>query len=357
MEKSKFKLKDGLEILKVTIDEEFQTGDEDLGVSLISYTATPAILQRAVNFSEQINRAFQFKDDVKMRIAGPILIPMDIYRNDDWGEYYVQFEREEIEKIFVKFMRNLNNNTSVFNLEHTDEISPSFVLEAWMVGDDNKGDRSFTEFGIECKPGSVFVISQVTDKEYYDKLIKEDAIGYSIEGFLGFKMSEMIKNKANKMSKTNVLPDGEHRIQGSVYTVKLGQIINVKLAEEEEEEVKLEDKKEELEDEKKEEMESDKKEEMEDKEEELEEKEELEEEEVKEEEKEEKESEFEIDEEALMLIIQPKLDEIYEMIAEIKAGIEGKSEEEMEEDEKSKEPVQMSLHQRFSGIVEHYLKK
>lgn len=176
-----------LDIFKITIDEEYADG-EDLGIQQIAFTKTPAIKVKGMAFTEAEPHKFFFKDDIKMRIAAPALIPMTIYRNDEMGEYYVQFTEEEVEKIFVKFMSNLNNRGK-FNLEHnSEEIVPAFILEAWMVGGEPNSDRSYSEFGVEVPTGTIFVVSQITDAKYYQELVDNEQVGFSIEGFLGMKL-------------------------------------------------------------------------------------------------------------------------------------------------------------------------
>jgi hypothetical protein len=64
--------------------------------------------------------------------------------------------------------------------------------------------------------------SQVTDKEYYDSLVESGQVGYSIEGFLGLKLSELLKLNTMK------LPDGEHLIEDKIYVVKDGEVIEIK---------------------------------------------------------------------------------------------------------------------------------
>jgi len=86
----------------------------------------------------------------------------------------------------------------------------------------------------------LMVTAQVTDKEYYAELVSEEQIGFSIEGYLGMKLSEQTnKNQINM----NKLPDGEHLIEGKIYVVKDGEVIEIKEVEKVEasEEVALED--------------------------------------------------------------------------------------------------------------------
>jgi hypothetical protein len=64
--------------------------------------------------------------------------------------------------------------------------------------------------------------SQVTDRTYYDDLVESGQVGYSIEGFLGMKLSEQIKLNTMK------LPDGEHLIGDKIYVVTDGEVVEIK---------------------------------------------------------------------------------------------------------------------------------
>jgi hypothetical protein len=167
-----------------------------------------------------------FTDDLKYRIVAPALIPMEIYRKDDEDgkEYYVKFTMEEIEKIHSKFMRDMSNK-DLFNLEHdTDKTVPAYVLEAWIV-DTPKEDKAYSSFNIEVPEGTLMVTAQITDKEYYNQLVAEGQVGFSIEGYLGMKLKEQQQLKLNNMNK---LPDGEHLIDGKIYVVVDGEITEIR---------------------------------------------------------------------------------------------------------------------------------
>jgi hypothetical protein len=225
-----------LPIYKITIDPEYSDG-EDLGIEQIAFTSQPAIKVKGMAF-EQAQRMI-FADDLKYRITAPAMIPMEIYRKDDQeGEYYVQFTEETIAKIHEKFMSDLRNR-DLFNLEHdTSKTVPAYILETWVV-DNPKQDKAFSTFGIDVPKGTLMVTAQITDKEYYAELVANDQVGFSIEGFLGLKLSNQL-NKYNM----NKLPDGEHLIDGKIYVVVDGEIIEIKDAPIEEvamEEVALEE--------------------------------------------------------------------------------------------------------------------
>lgn len=206
-----------LPLYKITIDEDYSEG-EDLGIDMIAFTSKPAVMVKGMAFNSA--QIFHFKDEPKMRIVAPAMIPMNIYRNDEGEEYYVQFTEEEIESIYSKFMQDLNNQ-NLFNLEHTNNKVPAYILESWIV-ENPKEDKAFSSYGIDVPKGTLMLTAQITDKEYYQKLVESDQVGFSIEGFLGLKLSNNL-NKYNMM-----LPDGEHLIEGKIYVVKDGEIIEIK---------------------------------------------------------------------------------------------------------------------------------
>lgn len=221
--------KDNLPIYKITIDPEYSENGEDLGIEQIAFTSTPAIKVMGMAFNSQV-KPMIFKDNVKYRIVAPALIPMEIYRKDDEDgkEYYVKFTKEEIEKIHSKFMKDMSNK-DLFNLEHdTTETVPAYVLEAWIVDNPTK-DKAYSSFGIEVPTGTLMVTAQVTDQEYYNYLVDNDQVGFSIEGYLGMKLKEVTQLKTD--IKMNKLPDGEHTIEGKIYVVTDGEITEIRDAE------------------------------------------------------------------------------------------------------------------------------
>jgi hypothetical protein len=206
-------------IYKITIDPEYSDGEE-LGIEQIAFTSTPAIITKGLAFDE--HKKLFFSDDLKYRVVAPAMIPMEIYRNDENDEeYYVQFTAETIEQIHSKFMQDLSNR-NVFNLEHdTDKTVPAYVLEAWIV-EDPKKDKAYSSYGIEVPKGTLMVTAQVTDKDYYNELVANEQIGFSIEGFLGLKLSKQLNKYSMK------LPDGEHLIEGKLYIVVDGEVTEIR---------------------------------------------------------------------------------------------------------------------------------
>jgi hypothetical protein len=299
---------------QITIDPQYAEDDKDLGIEMIAFTSNPAIIVKGVAFNSHVKPLY-FKDDVKMRIVAPMLIPMQIYRKDkeDGYEYEVEFSEQVIEDLHVKMMSNLSQQ-NLFNLEHNAENKvPAFLLEAWIV-DDPKKDKAYSTYGIEVPKGTLMGVAQLTDSKYYKELVDKDAVGFSIEGFLGMK--EVTKLNQNSMQ----LPDGEHLIEDKIYVVKGGEVIEIKdkveateEPEKEEEEVAMEE--------------------------------EVVEEEVKEEEM--AEETPAMTEEQILAIVQPKLDELIALIAEVKGMIPTEETEEEAEVEMSK----MSAHDRLKSFM------
>jgi hypothetical protein len=312
---------EGLPTYKITIDEEYNDVVEPLGVDAIAFTSSPAVMVKGVAFSSQ--RKLSFTDGKKYRITAPAMIPMEIYRRDEEGEYYVEFTEQEIEVIFKDFMANLENK-NLFNLEHDkDKKVPAYILEAWLV-DKPREDKAYSTFGIDVPKGTLMVTAQVTDKDYYENLIKDEVTGFSIEGFLGLKLS----NQTNTNMK---LPDGEHTIDDKIYVVVDGEIVEVKEVEMAEEEVVEAEMAEEVTEEETKEVEMA--------------------EEVVEEVKEEMAVDPAMDSEAILAIVAPMLEEKIAEVLQVIADLKNELSESVEDAPTEEIEVQMSAHQRFSNIV------
>jgi len=185
---------------------------------------------KGMAYKSQVKKQM-YIDEKKYRVTAPAMIPMDIYRNDEDGEYEVRFTAQEIENIFVKFMANLKNS-NLFNVEHdSEQRAPAYVLEAWIV-DNPKQDKAFSTFGIDVPKGTLMLTAQVTDIDFYNEIVEKGQIGFSIEAFLALEIPQEQLNKY-----TMDLPNGNFSLDGKNYEVTDGKIVEVALAVEEEVEV------------------------------------------------------------------------------------------------------------------------
>lgn len=176
---------------KITIDDMYADG-ENLGIDLIALTSRPAIKKKGFAFADVKKVKGIYADDLKYRISGPIMKRMDIYRydSDSDEEYYVEFEKDVINELMMKFMSNLNNQRENFNDEHSETKAPCYLLYAW---EEEDGDE-------------IWVTTQFTDKKLYDEYVKAGKTGYSIEGFLGMKLSEIIEKQKSKVKLADAPP-------------------------------------------------------------------------------------------------------------------------------------------------------
>jgi hypothetical protein len=178
-----------LPIYQISLDPSLSEDGQDLGMTMVAYTSTPAIMTRGMAFD--VVKSMVFADELKYRLAAPALIPdLPIYREDpELGAYEVVFSKEVIEKLRQDFM--LNKSQAVFNLDHnSDNVAPSYILDSWITGP-SESDPSFTKYGIKVPEGSWFIVSQFTDKDFFkNEIMGKDRVGYSIEGFLGLSLSK-----------------------------------------------------------------------------------------------------------------------------------------------------------------------
>ena len=320
----------------VTINPEYRTSDEDLGIDMIAFTDSPAIMVKGMAY--KATKKQHFADEVKMRVTAPAMIPMDIYRNDEDGEYDVTFTDKVIDEMHNKFMSNLNNK-DLFNLEHDGEKKvPAYILEAWIV-DKPKEDKAYSTFGIEVPKGTLMVTAQVTDKDYYRSLVENDQLGFSIEGFLGLTIAneEELKSQLNKYNMN--IPNGATlTVDWKDYIMKDGEFSEVVVEAEKtnevelSEEVALEDNKEEMAEEVKEDVE-----------------EEVVAEEVVVEDTVEEEMAVDpnTDAEAIMAIVQPMIDAVLQEIADLKNEMANAEEEAPEAEVRT----EMSASQRIDNLL------
>ena len=182
----------------LSFSDEDAINGEYLGVLEIANTANPAIQIKGIAFSKQ---EIFFKDDLKYRIAAPVLMPSKVFRRDEQTgeEYYLIVTPETVEFAFNKFQRD-RAGKDVFNEEHdVNKRVPSYPLEMWLV-ENPKLDKSFTTYGIECPEKTWFCVQQFTDKDAYNEAIKNGQTGFSIHGDGAVRLSETIKTEI-QMSK------------------------------------------------------------------------------------------------------------------------------------------------------------
>jgi len=198
----------------------------------------PTVVSRLDDRDATTLNAFLSKNE-KMQVVAPLLIPdKDIYRNDELGRYNMRFSQDTIRELYkVALSNKLFETKDLFKDTHKGGVAPSYVLDHWIIEDEN--DKAYTEYKFNASRvpiGSLMVQSQVTDKVYWEQDIKiKKKHSYSIEALINLTIVEMASQKEStnqkqvNMEKDQIaLPDGEHIIDGKVYIVKGGVVVEVK---------------------------------------------------------------------------------------------------------------------------------
>lgn len=170
--------------------------DDEQGVGMISLVDDPAIKVNWIKLAKQANMNFK-SDKEKQMLYGPFLIPnMLIYRFDEqFGEYYVRFSKEEIDKIATKFNEDLNNKN--INFMHSDVKVDAFVAQNWVIENDQDKSRGL---GFDLPEGTWFGGVKVKDQNFWtDKVKSEEVKGFSVEILADLELS--LKNKEKIMEK------------------------------------------------------------------------------------------------------------------------------------------------------------
>jgi hypothetical protein len=186
----------------ITIDPQYAENDEWLGISQIAYTPTPAIEVMGLAFNAV--KQLRFIDELKGIVASPALIPdMPIRRYDEeFGYYDVVFTADDILMMVEMFNRDIKSNQ--FNLDHdSNKVAPAFMLYNWII-EDPETDLSLTKYGVKgLKKGTWFTVSKFTDMEFFkSEIIEGGRNGLSVEGIFALALKQ-IKQNYNKQTNKN----------------------------------------------------------------------------------------------------------------------------------------------------------
>lgn len=131
-------------------------------------------------------QSFAIQDEEEKIISGPLMLAdTPIYRNDQNGEYYVQFTKDTIKQIAQKFFRKGYQQN--VNLMHDSGsiVNGLTMFESW-ISDEKRGIKPM--LGFENVPdGSWFGSFKVENDDVW-KLIKEGKVkGFSVEGVFNYR--------------------------------------------------------------------------------------------------------------------------------------------------------------------------
>lgn len=165
--------------------------DEKPAVTFTSLVDNPAIESDWMAFSSQNDNAHQFEFKVASEerriITGAAMIPdKPIYRNDENGEYDVEFDAPTIETVVKKWGKFGYHNK--VNIMHSPDAKPDgvYLFESILV-DSKRGIQAPTCLK-EKFPDGTWIQSYYVENDAVWELIKQGKIrGFSVEGLFGMK--------------------------------------------------------------------------------------------------------------------------------------------------------------------------
>jgi len=172
-----------LPIYKIKINSD--DGDES-GVSFVALVTDPAIERNWMAYNDQL----RFKADAERRIITGALMVADlpIYRRSEtMGEFYVVFDKQEIEKIVQKFFRNGNTGNVNKMHEASQQVQGVYMYESFII-DSSRGIHVPDGFtGIT--EGSWMGSYKVDNEDIWQNFIKTGEFqGFSVEGLFDMEI-------------------------------------------------------------------------------------------------------------------------------------------------------------------------
>jgi len=165
-----------LPIYKMVIDPD----KEDSGVDWIALVDAPAIGVNWFAFNEQLK--FAVNQERKI-IVSPAMIPdMKIYRRTEkMGEFYVVFDKEQINIMQEKFMeKNFINNVN--EMHDGKKVLDGIVMKNSWVSDESMGIKA-PEMFKDLPDGTWFISYKFKDDAMWQKFVKDGEFkGVSVEG-------------------------------------------------------------------------------------------------------------------------------------------------------------------------------
>ena len=195
-------------IFDMTID-----GEDDLGLTAISFVSEPAIQQDFVYFSAE-RSMIALADEEKREIVSPILIPNQLILRvaEDGTYYYIRWTADVIKQLAFRYLYNgwFNNFTVMHPTFYNSELTYEDVLEndvemlrMWTIEDAESYEIN-TKYGFNLPNGTLCVHLHVGNDEIWNRIKSGELRGLSIEAFTSYKISQSKMNDKMEFTKENV---------------------------------------------------------------------------------------------------------------------------------------------------------
>ncbi|CAB5218813.1 Phage-like element PBSX protein, XkdF [uncultured Caudovirales phage] len=159
---------------------------KELGITK-HYDNNADVVKELGSIGSKFNYFFQVISEDEHIISGPLMIADElIYRNNEkFGEHYVKFSADTIQKIAIKFSKK--KYQSNVNLMHDPEqkVQGVTMFESFIV-DKNRGILPMKGFE-DVADGSWFGSFYVENQEVWDKVKAGEFKGFSVEGLFDYE--------------------------------------------------------------------------------------------------------------------------------------------------------------------------
>lgn len=162
--------------MKIPVYKALITDDED-GIHCISLVNNPAI---DVDFMCFNDNKIKIKDEEKRIIVTPLLrANYKIYRNQGGREFYIEFDKDTIEKIVLKYFKQHRQND--FDTHHNFKLEDGLTLyESWIV---DKSNNKLPPTGFEfLNDGDWIATIKVDNDDLWSRIKSGEFKGVSIAG-------------------------------------------------------------------------------------------------------------------------------------------------------------------------------
>lgn len=171
-----------MKLFNIDLDIE----NEELGMDAISLVENPAVGLSFLTFNNE-SKSLCFTNDEQHIITGVVMLantPIYRYSKED-GEYYIQFTRETIKTMILKYFKsNLSNSV---NLEHNNQnfVDGAVMVESYLF--DTERGITPKEFVGKVTEGSWICSFKITNEELWKEIKDGTFKGFSLQGMFSFK--------------------------------------------------------------------------------------------------------------------------------------------------------------------------
>lgn len=185
--------------------------NEESEMTFISIVKDPAVQIKGLRFSHDIpqdkigSKQLYFSKEKDQQFIVSVIarpnFPMLQFDNE-LGYFEVEFDGPEIRKMADHFMSK--SKAVKINMDHKDPLTSGYIAEAWFV--ENEYDKAMTKYGFqELEPDTWVGRVNIPDPKEWEEIKKGDRASFSLEGFFDMEvmLSEVKKELKQKLEMEN----------------------------------------------------------------------------------------------------------------------------------------------------------